>query len=1090
MSTRQTIRMAAVFAALLTGLLWGSAAHAATYYIDPVNGNDGWAGTSTATAVKTIRRGGQLADPGDTVKLRAGHYQVTDANGNPNGNVTFDAANWSGSAGNPITVEPYKSEIAVFDCGFSEFKTGSWRTPNNAWFRARDGRRPEIPPCPNAHEDEYVSLTTYDREVKWGHFLKGSGLVAGDKLLAYSRLEDLRAKQESDIVVPLSDPRLAGGPLAGKPTHKIPWCYRGPGLWWNASTGRIHIRLSHTSYKQPGVSDYTGETNPCKLPLGIYSGQINASSGDPIKAMKVTASYITFKNLILQGGGNATLGVSLRDDDPAVSYVTFDHCTINCGRRGVTLSNTNSVRFLNCVFDGRLPSYCNREEVKDGYDYIDDHGVSQHNGRVSLSADGLISMNGTKNYDTEFANCEIRNGHDGIFLSGNRTRFHHNLVENNNDEALIMNAVKNVSDVRVYNNVVRRAVQMISHAKESGTFGGVYLFRNIFDNRLPTLSYRQFPNGGYNDKVNIWRWGYDYKTDKNVGESIVYQNTFVYGSAAEISECSAVFIEAPPSDTRPRRFMNNIHMTIGNDRPIYTLPDPASPCFADGNDWCRRLTVVTAPLYNSLYNNSKYADYEAMHASGNWNSWDNHTIFEYPQFADVPDLENATMVGYTNADFRLKSTSPARGAGVDLTGMGWPDSEVGTSTPDIGALPYGADVLAVGVDGRYVFPDSTTPVAEAGGYSTVPDVNNNGFETVTLDATGSKDPDGSISKYKWKLNGCTISTASTASVALPTGTSKVYLTVTDDSGTSATDMREITVTGYENAVYNPGFESGSTAWTLNGGASIVTSPAYFSCQALKLVGLGLGGYTTESSAQQLVPLTPGIPLTISGWAKTVGLPAGKYFSYKLVWLNSTGGTISGTMIDSKLGGTNDWTLRTATFTPPAGAFTAKIQPTLEAGPTGGTAYFDNACIVVGNKIRNPYFEKGLSDWVAYGGHAAITTASGNVRSGAMSLALTVPVYVVQKVMGLTGGSTNYTFSGWVKTVDMANSAEILIQWLKENGNGMGAVPIGSSTGTSDGFVQITASKPKPDEAVGVLVKLHAVGTGTCYFDDIVVRKGR
>src|SRR3712207_7054653 len=47
-----------------------------------------------------------------------------------------------------------------------------------------------------------------------------------------SRIEDLRANNESFHSVPLADPREAGGPIADDPQHKMPWTYFGPGLIW------------------------------------------------------------------------------------------------------------------------------------------------------------------------------------------------------------------------------------------------------------------------------------------------------------------------------------------------------------------------------------------------------------------------------------------------------------------------------------------------------------------------------------------------------------------------------------------------------------------------------------------------------------------------------------------------------------------------------------------------------------------------------------------------------------------------------------------------------------------------------------------
>src|SRR5207253_2300022 len=44
------------------------------------------------------------------------------------------------------------------------------------------------------------------------------------------------------------------------------------------------------------------------------------------------------------------------------------------------------------------------------------------------------------NHDWEIANCEFTDGHDGVFLVGGNMHFHHNLVDNIQDDALDVSA--------------------------------------------------------------------------------------------------------------------------------------------------------------------------------------------------------------------------------------------------------------------------------------------------------------------------------------------------------------------------------------------------------------------------------------------------------------------------------------------------------------------------------------------------------------------------------------------------------------------------------------------------------------------------
>jgi PKD repeat protein len=61
----------------------------------------------------------------------------------------------------------------------------------------------------------------------------------------------------------------------------------------------------------------------------------------------------------------------------------------------------------------------------------------------------------------------------------------------------------------------------------------------------------------------------------------------------------------------------------------------------------------------------------------------------------------------------------------------------------------------------------------------------NGFATVTLDGSGSVDPDGTIVSYAWTRNGSPLATGIKPTVNLPLGTNVVALTVTDDMGATS-----------------------------------------------------------------------------------------------------------------------------------------------------------------------------------------------------------------------------------------------------------------------------------------------------------------
>ncbi|MGB5303003.1 MAG: PKD domain-containing protein [Gemmatimonadota bacterium] len=84
------------------------------------------------------------------------------------------------------------------------------------------------------------------------------------------------------------------------------------------------------------------------------------------------------------------------------------------------------------------------------------------------------------------------------------------------------------------------------------------------------------------------------------------------------------------------------------------------------------------------------------------------------------------------------------------------------------------------------------PIADAGPDETVTD-SDGGGENVTLDGSGSTDPDGSIVSYLWTEGGGEIATGVNPTVLFAVGPHEVTLTVTDDAGDTDTDVVVITV---------------------------------------------------------------------------------------------------------------------------------------------------------------------------------------------------------------------------------------------------------------------------------------------------------
>lgn len=87
------------------------------------------------------------------------------------------------------------------------------------------------------------------------------------------------------------------------------------------------------------------------------------------------------------------------------------------------------------------------------------------------------------------------------------------------------------------------------------------------------------------------------------------------------------------------------------------------------------------------------------------------------------------------------------------------------------------------------------PVADAGQDQTVTDVDGDGQEMVTLDGSGSHDPDGTITAYEWDLDGDgnIDLTGSIVNATFGLGVHTVTLTVTDNDGLTDSDQVVVTV---------------------------------------------------------------------------------------------------------------------------------------------------------------------------------------------------------------------------------------------------------------------------------------------------------
>ncbi len=235
------------------------------------------------------------------------------------------------------------------------------------------------------------------------------------------------------------------------------------------------------------------------------------------------------------------------------------------------------------------------------------------------------------------------------------------------------------------------------------------------------------------------------------------------------------------------------------------------------------------------------------------------TVQNQPPIADAGPDQNVnknasvTLNGTASSDndgtIASYSWAQTLGTTVTLTGAD-------TATPTFTA-PSGVDTLnfvltvtdndgATDTDTVVITVVNQTPTAGAG-----PDQTVTAGGSVTLDGSGSSDPDGSIASYSWTQTAGTAVTLTGANTATPAftapasaGTLTFELTVTDNDGATATDSVDVVVnrTG-----------GGSSSSSSSGGSSSSSSGG----------SSGGGGGCTIDSRAEFDPLLPGMLFFIS-----------------------------------------------------------------------------------------------------------------------------------------------------------------------------------------------------------------------------------
>lgn len=646
-------------------------------YVDPNKGDDANDG-SKAKPWRTINHAFKTILAGDTLVLRGGTYYEN----------VYCAI--EGTKEKPITVRSAPGELAIISGGIPVFE----QDPTNAWEPVKDGPK-----------DEYVSTAVYKniRDVV-GRF--GDSMVG---LQTYWYRMDLQATNELWI---------------NNKTTMVDPIYCGPGLWYNKLTGRIHVRLAHTKLQLPESEtykyiQYEGETDPRKLPLIVAS-----YASEPLKIDQ--ASHVRFQDIVLRGGGYRTLRLTFGVD------VSFDHCTIYAGTYGVWAKNTGPLTMTNCGVYGMIAPWMFRtENVSYAYSakvYPPFVGAGEESSQERLGSTKVVPKVITRhisrlpthalvateggyefetfyyplNHDWDISNCEFTDGHDGVYLSGRDIYFHHNLVDNMQDDAVYVSGpTPGINDgIYIYQNLLRTFVTGFAGHPRGGPSGKIHIYRNILDERQRVRFGRpstERPGGFLYQGAGAWQV---HNADHilHMEDIYFYQNTCIVPMNHIVSAFSSsmVFSMSPESQ---RRAFNNIYMFISPNAP-YPTPLGKLARMADYNlifdgnlTWSINPDAkVPGPGYWKKLSETKLnQNIQKVYPDG----LDAHSVYANPDFFKFSADINAVN------DYQINPGSAAVNSGMVIPEQ-WPDPlrKADAGQPDIGALPLGAGPLNVGILGR------------------------------------------------------------------------------------------------------------------------------------------------------------------------------------------------------------------------------------------------------------------------------------------------------------------------------------------------------------------------------------------------------
>lgn len=550
----------------------------------------------------------------------------------------------AGTAQQPITLRAYPGELAVVDAGLREFTAA----PAAAWE-----------PAPGGAPAEFRSVNVFHSGGGFGNF--------ADSMIPFHRymnFHDLRSGNE-----------LYRPELNNRQDDPV-GIYCGPGVRRDPQTGRIHVRLAHTQLEGLGSHAYRGETDPRKLPLVI--------SGHDYALRIEGARHLRIQDIVVRGAERSAILITRDEEDISqhAEDIELDGVTLYGSGSALRVSHTRRLKLLRSCLRGHSAPWHSRFTVKN-----------------RAGSGYLVVAEGS---DFEVAYCELTDHHDCFLFHGvDGLTFHHNLVDNFNDDGLEPGPKKERGTTLVYENFISRTLNpFTAHGGmpvpvDAAPGSGLFVFRNVVDLRHGTYTgppREADPTGEYlNGPTTLIC--HDHGSPVHA-VYYVYHNTFLLPGDA-FRDYYALTWSGHTRGTTRRVFNNIFVQAEGLPGLNFTGLAQDDDFQADGNllwgiqDGPSRAQDRSLGDYFLEFQKSPlFAASKERYPPG-WTAND--------RFADPRFVLLANSTGPRDSDFRLQPSSPAIDAGVAIP-ADWPDTlrQSDTGKPDIGAFPLDAKRLIVG----------------------------------------------------------------------------------------------------------------------------------------------------------------------------------------------------------------------------------------------------------------------------------------------------------------------------------------------------------------------------------------------------------